>query len=267
MKAEKKVRTSRVKDTVVSEKNRIADIGDAAFGGVLPEQTDAGAEILQATERHEAAERETAEVLALVDKKTVRTNGQIGEVKTTEPAKAQYLTDDAHKQRKLDVANVGLRRYAAEHSVRAYFDKLVLAGRSVDQPLTLGEYRAYLFGAQQSGAPASDRPRMFTEDAFAVVKHLYKGVKEALFKRFDGQTVIGLTDEFLLAVAEATVANDTKFSLAIDGEPMNCGNQTCNRRFVPVKGITTITREGKSQIREFGNFRRVGTQVVGFCSV
>lgn len=250
----KEFQMKTAKTRVSREKKVDANQATTSTETMIPEQTDADAEIRRATEEHEAAERATAEALRV-------TTQQVIVKPAVEPVK--YMTEDAHKQRKLDVANSGLRRYAAEHVVRAYFDKLVAAGRSADQPLTLGEYRSYLFNSQQNGVSVSDRPRMFTEEAFAIVKHLFKSVKEALFKKFDGQTGVGVTDEFLIVVAEATVANDERFSLAIDGAVMNCGNPKCNRRFVPVRGITSNAKG----IREFGNFRRVGTQVMGFCSV
>ncbi|HEY4521589.1 MAG TPA: hypothetical protein VJH05_00400 [Candidatus Paceibacterota bacterium] len=234
---------------------------DAVTNGVS--MIDLANEIDRATEKHQVAEQETAEALAKADKAKDASNGTEGLTDAKPAERPQYLTADAHRQRKLDVLNSGLRRFAAEPTVRAHFDKLVVAGRPADQPLTLGEYRAYLLEAQQSGTSTSDKPRMFTNEAFQIIKHLYREVKEALFKKFDGQVGVGVTDEFLIAVAEASVENDTKFSLTIDGEPRTCGNPECNRRFVPIRGITSNAKG----VREFGNFRRVGTQIVAFCSV
>ena len=246
--------------------NKKKNVGAAAFDSaaaagtavlteaMLPEQTDAVGEIVQAQEGAGA--------------KVVQVQTESEVVKPTDDKPAErphYMTDDAHKQRRLDVANVGLRRFAAEHAVRAHFDGLVLAGRPADQALTLGEYRAYLLEAKQT-ASVSQKPQMFSKEAFEVIRFLPKEAKDGLYKKFNGQTEVGVTDELLLAVADAMIARDTKFSLAIDGEVMNCGERTCNRRFVPMSGIATVTRGGKSDIRAFGNFRQIGTQVVGFCT-
>lgn len=271
---EKKARTSRVKETATTTTTtEIAEITDNITEtiGKLPELSDAEAEILAATERHSTAERETALAVELNDKATghkselegIKPNGQD---KVAEPVPLQYLTVEAHKQRKLDVANLGLRRWAAETTVRAYFDKLVADGRPTEQALTLGEYRMYLLEAKRSAPANADKPQMFSREAFAIVRYLHKEAKDDLYKKFNGQTSVEVTDEFLLAVAEATVAHDQEFSLAIDGEVMNCGNiAKCGHRFIPIRGIAMVTQEGKSDVREFGNFRRVGTRVVGFC--
>ena len=218
-------------------------------GGKLPELTDAGAEILQATEQHEVAERETAAALAQNDKANgMKPNGQASDAK---PVK-HLLTEEAHKLRKQLVNDPRRRRAASDTEVQKYF---LAKGYSPEgKQVTKADLVAYM--QEMETAPYVTSSRMFSEEAFQkIVKHLRNEVKNELFKRFDKQTGVGITDDLLLAIAEATVAVDKDLNLEIDGDFETCFIESCEqRRFVPLRGVNAVKKGNQTEFKSFGNF-------------
>ena len=251
MKAEKKARTNRVINAATAATETVTE--------KLPELSDADAEIQQATERHNIAERETAAVLARNDKATGHTETEStegvkpnGQDKVAEPAKPHLLTEEAHKLRKQLVNDPRRRRYAADTMVQNYF---LAKGYSPEgKRVTKADLIAYM--QEMETSPSATSGRMFSDEAFQkIVKHLRNEVKSELFKRFDKQTGVGITDDLMRAVAEATVAVDKDLNLEIDGDFETCFIESCDqRRFVPLRGVNAVKKGNQTEFKSFGNF-------------
>ncbi len=226
-----------------------------ASTGAATEIVNNVSEIDQATARHNAEQQETAAAIAGANLAPEVAQEQV-DGKPAEPQKKpvepkHLLTEEAHKLRKQLVNDPRRRRYAAETAVTNYF---TAKGYSPEgKQVTKADLVAYM--QEMESAPEATNSRMFSDEAFQkIVKHFGHEVKSELFKRFDKQTGVGITDELLMAVAESAVVVDKDLNLEIDGDFAVCVIESCAQRFVPLRGTNSVTIKGRVEFKGFGNF-------------